>query len=101
MDDARPSLARRALAAVILVVVAILAVRIVVGFLSAVFWIVALAVLAVAAVWAVTTLKSGARRREKRVDPVRTAEIPGASHEDRVAAELARLQQQLRDQGRL
>jgi Ca2+/Na+ antiporter len=99
MDDARPSLARRALAALILAVVAVLAFRIVLGAITAVFWIVVIVALVIAALWAVATLKSG--KRERKVKPSSAAQVPPPSTDDKVAAEMARLQQQLRDQGRL
>src|SRR4051812_1596169 len=99
MDDAKPSLARRAIAAVVLVVAAILIFRLVLGFLSAIFWIVAIVVLVIAVLWAVATLRgAGSSRRVKRSS---TASSPlPATHEDRVAAEMAKIQQELRDRGR-
>src|SRR4051812_34489130 len=67
MDDAKPSLARRALAAAVLVVIAIVAVRLIVGVLSAIFWLLAIVVLVVAGLWAWATLRSSGRKRaEKR-----------------------------------
>jgi uncharacterized protein (DUF58 family) len=98
----RSSLGRRALAVLVLVIVAILAVRIVIGVISAVFWMVALVVLALAAVWAATTLRSAGRQRaEKRsVRPAAAHTLPVATHEDRVEAEVRKLREQLREQGR-
>ena len=97
MDDAKPSLARRAVAAVVLLVAAIIAIRLVVGFISAVFWIAALVLLAGASLWAVTTLRSGKREREIKKSPA--AGLP-ATHEDRVEAQMREIQDQLRRQGR-
>jgi hypothetical protein len=103
--DAKPSLARRAIAALVLVVVAIVAVRMVVGVISAVFWIVALVVLVVAALWAASTLKAGARSRGKArqrdVGPRRADPLPAPPAEDPVEAQMRQIKQQLRDQGRL
>jgi uncharacterized protein (DUF58 family) len=98
----RSSLARRALAILVLVIVAILAVRIVIGVISAVFWMVALVVLAVAALWAVATLRSAGRERaEKRqVRPAPAHTLPVATHKDRVEAEMRKIREQLREQGR-
>ena len=97
MDDAKPSLARRAIAAVVLLVAAIIAIRIAVGFISAIFWIAALVVLAGASLWAVTTLRSGKREREVKQSPA--AALP-ATPEDRVEAQMREIQEQLRRQGR-
>jgi len=105
MDDAKPSLAKRALAIAVLVVVAVVVFRVVLGIISAIFWIVALIVLAIAALWAVTTLRSA----KKDFDAKRARKHGGSpkggsaalSEEDRLAAELAQLRSQLRDQGRL
>src|SRR4051794_21407511 len=103
MDDARPSLARRALAAAVLVVVAIVAVRLIVGVLSAIFWLVAIAVLIVAGLWAWSTLRSSRReradKRSPRAEPSHAAAVTPA--DDRVDEQLRLIRQQLRDQGRL
>jgi Ca2+/Na+ antiporter len=105
MDDAKPSLVRRALAFLVLVVVAVVAVKIVVGVVSAIFWIVAVVALIIAALWAMSTLKSGRRERAKEpqrsVKPAPAARMPVAAPEDRVEAQMRQIKQQLRDQGRL
>jgi hypothetical protein len=103
MDPAKPSLARRALALVVLAVVVVVALRIVVGAITAVFWIVALVVLAIAALWAVSTLKSAKRARgEARAGrPSSSERLPTAPPEDRVEAQMRQIKEQLRDQGRL
>jgi uncharacterized membrane protein YccC len=56
MENTRPSLAKRALAILILALVAWIAIKLVIGIVAAVFWIV-VAVIAVGAVlWAINTL---------------------------------------------
>ncbi len=102
MDDARPSLARRAVAALVLVVVAVVAVRLVIGVISAVVWIVALVALVIAALWAWSTLRAGKRRRQekKTVKPSPAAQVPAPAPEDRVEAEMRKIREQLREQGR-
>ena len=103
MDQAKPSLARRVLAVVVLVIAAIVLFRIALGFLTAVFWIAVLLVLLVAALWAYSTLKAGRRqggRAGGRVRGSRSAEPLPLSHEDRVEAEKRRIQQQLSDRRR-
>ncbi len=52
----KPSLAKRGVATVVLVAVAALAVHLVIGILTTVFWIVAIVAVVVAALWAVKTL---------------------------------------------
>ena len=94
---------RRVLAVLVLVLVAVVAIRLVVGLVvglvSAVLWILILAALVAAALWARKTLKSGKRRRS--VKPSSTAaELAAAPGEDRVAAEMRRISEQLREQGR-
>jgi len=99
MDDARPSLARRALAALILAVVAVVAFRIVLGAITAVFWIVVVVALIIAGLWAVSTLKSG--RRERRVKPSASGgQVAAPPPEDRVEAQMQQIKEQLRRQGR-
>jgi membrane protein required for beta-lactamase induction len=103
MDPDKPSLLRRVLAIVVLLVVAAVALRLVVGFVSglitALLWVVVLAVLVGGALWARSTLKSGKRQRAVKPQEAPAAELAG-SHEDRVAAEMRRIEQQLREQGR-
>lgn len=106
MEDAKTtSLTRRALAVLVLVIVAVLAVRIVVGVLSAVFWIVAVVALIIAALWAVATLKGAKRergeKRERSVKPSPAAQVPAAQEDDLVEAQMRQIQKQLREQGRL
>jgi len=93
---------RRALAILVLVIVAVVAIRLVVGIVAglvtAVLWIVVAAALIAAALWARSTLKSSQRKRAvKRPD---TREVAAAPDEDPVAVEMRRITEQLREQGR-
>lgn len=56
MEETRPSLARRALAVVILALVAWILIKVVIGIVAAVFWIVLAVVAVVAVLWAINTL---------------------------------------------
>jgi len=101
MDSDKPSMLRRALAIVVLLVVAVVAIRLAIGFVvgvvSAVFWIVVVAALILAALWARSTLKS--TRRERRVKRSSAPAVAGPA-EDPIAAEMRRITEQLRQQGR-
>jgi FtsZ-interacting cell division protein ZipA len=70
----------------------------VVGLVSTVLWILVIAALVIAGLWARSTLKSGKRRRsvKRRSSPQAIAAPP----EDPVAAEMRRITEQLRAQGR-
>ncbi len=98
------SFLRRALAVLVLVLVAFVVVRMAIGAITAVFWIVALVALAIAALWAVSTLRSAKRgRAEKRsrgMGASSTDRLPAASAQDRVDAQLRQIEKQLREQGR-
>ena len=90
---------KRVLAVLVLVIVAVIAVRMVIGFVSAVLWIVVLAALAVAALWAWSTLKSAKRDRAvKKGSPGR--EVAAAPAEDPVAVEMRRITEELRERQR-
>jgi uncharacterized protein (DUF58 family) len=90
---------KRALAVLVLVIVAVIAIRIVIGFVSAVLWIVVLAALAVAALWAWSTLKSAKRDRAvKKGSPGH--EVAAAPAEDPVAVEMRRITEELRERQR-
>jgi uncharacterized membrane protein len=94
---------RRVLAILVLLLVAVVAINLVVGLVvgivSAVLWIVVVAALVATALWARSALKSGKRRRS--VKPSSTAaELTAAPGEDRVAVEMRRIREQLREQGR-
>jgi hypothetical protein len=56
MEETRPSLARRALAVVVLALVAWILIKVVIGIVAAVFWIVLAVVAVVAVFWAINTL---------------------------------------------
>jgi hypothetical protein len=56
MEETRPSLARRALAVVVLALVAWILIKVVIGIVAAVFWIVLAVVAVVAVLWAINTL---------------------------------------------
>ncbi len=88
---------KRALGAVLIVIVAIIAFRLVVGFVTGLLWIAALVALVAGGLWVRSTLKSARRRRE--LDREARPAVP-ASSEDRVAAEIERISEQLREQQR-
>jgi len=93
---------KRFLAVLVLLIVAAVAIRLVVGFVAglvtAVLWIVVLAALVAAALWARSVLKSG--KRPRKVEPAATPSGLAAPAEDPVAAEMRRITEQLRQQGR-
>jgi len=93
---------RRALAVLVLVLVAVIAIRLVVGLVvglvSAVLWILVIAALVAAGLWARSTLKSG--KRERSVKRRSSPEVTAAPPEDPVAVEMRRITEQLREQGR-
>jgi len=98
---------KRAIAILVLVAVAIIAIRIavgiVVGFVSAIFWIVVVIALVVAALWARSTLKSARKGRGEKKRSEVAAPAPGAiaaRQEDPVEVEMRRIREQLREQGR-
>ena len=103
MDPSKPSLLRRVLAVLVLLLVAAIAIRLVVGLVvglvSAVLWIIVAVALVVAGLWARSTLKSVKRRRGVR-PPSRGVELAAAPDEDPVAVEMRRITEQLREQGR-
>jgi uncharacterized membrane protein len=102
MESNGSSLLSRVVAVVVLVAIAVIALRLVFGFIagliSALLWIVVIVALVVAFFWARSTLKSG--KRERSVKKSESREVAQAP-EDRVAAEMDRINQQLREQGRL
>jgi hypothetical protein len=95
---------KRALAVLVLLIVAIVAIKLVVGFVvglvTAILWIVVIAALVAAGLWARSTLKGGKRRREVEQTQPSSAEIVAAPGEDPVAVEMRRITEQLREQGR-
>jgi hypothetical protein len=96
-------MARRVLAVLVLVLVAVVAIRLVVGLVvglvSAVLWILVVAALVAAGLWARSTLKSAKRRRGVK-PPSSAAELAAAPGEDPVAVEMRRITEQLHQQGR-
>lgn len=56
MDQTRPSLARRALAILILALVAWIVIKVAIGIVAAVFWIVVVVLAIGAVLWAINTL---------------------------------------------
>jgi uncharacterized membrane protein len=102
MDSAKPSMLRRVLAVLVLVLIAAVALRLavglVVGLVSAVFWILGVVALVVAVLWARSTLNSAKRQRSVKRSSAR--EVTAAPAEDPVAVEMRRITEQLREQGR-
>jgi hypothetical protein len=96
-------MARRVLAVLVLVLVALVAIRLVVGLVvgvvSGVLWILVVAALVAAGLWARSRLKSAKRRRGVK-PPSSAAELAAAPGEDPVAVEMRRITEQLREQGR-
>ena len=99
MDEQKSPLLARILAIVVLVVIAVIAVRlaigVVAGLVTAVLWIGVLVALVAGALWARRTLKGGKRQRS-----VETSPAPTLSYEDKVEAEMQRINEQLRKEGR-
>jgi hypothetical protein len=93
---------RRVLAVLVIMLVAVLAIRlavgIVVGFVSAVLWIAVLVALIAAVLWARSVLKGGKRKRE--VDQPSTRAVAARPTEDPIEAEMRKITEQLREQGR-
>jgi hypothetical protein len=94
---------RRALAILVLMLVAVVAIRLavglVVGLVSAVLWILVIAALVAAGLWARSALKSARRRRGVK-PPTTATELAAAPAADPVAVEMRRITEQLREQGR-
>ena len=102
MDPENRPLLSRVIAIVVLVVAAVIALRLVVGFLagiiSALLWIVAVVAIVAAFLWARSVLKRP--RRSRDVERPSRKEV-AAPAEDPVAAEMRRITDQLREQGRM
>jgi uncharacterized membrane protein len=102
MDRENRPLLTRVVAVVVLVVAAAIAIRLVVGFvagiISALLWIVAVVAIVAALLWARSVLKQP--RRSRDVERSSRKEV-AAPVEDPVAAEMRRITEQLRDQGRM
>ena len=94
---------RRVIAVLVLLIVAVVAIRLavglVVGAISAVLWIVVVGALVVGALWARSTLKSAKRERAVKRGGG-GGEVTSRPDEDPVAVEMRRITEQLREQGR-
>ena len=90
---------KRAIAVLVLLLVAALAVNIVIGLVSSVLWIVVVVALVAAALWARSTLKSAKTNRTVKPSPAKGL-TTAPTADDRVAAEMRRITEQLREQGR-
>ena len=92
---------KRALAILILVIVAVVAIKLVVGFVvglvTAVLWLLVVAALVAAGLWAWSTLRGG---KQRKVDAAPSAAGLAAPAEDPVAVEIARITEQMRQQDR-
>jgi len=101
MDSENRPLLTRVVAVVVLVVAAAIAIRLIVGFvagiLSALVWIVAIVAIVAALLWARSVLKRP--RRSRDVERSSRKEV-AAPAEDPVAAEMRKITEQLREQGR-
>jgi hypothetical protein len=93
---------RRALAILVIVIVAAIALRlalgVVVGLVHAVMWIVVIVALVAAVVWANRTLKS--TKRDRKVKPASSRQVAAPPAEDPIEAEMRKITEQLREQGR-
>ena len=89
---------KKAIAVLVLLLVAAIAVRLVVGLVSSVLWIVVAVALVAAALWARSALKSAKATRTVKRSPAK--DLPAAPAEDPVAVEMRRITEQLREQGR-
>jgi uncharacterized protein (DUF58 family) len=93
---------RRVLAVLVLVIVAIVAIRIafgiVAGLVTAVLWIGVVVALVAATLWARSTLKGAKRNRAVKRGPGGT--VAAAPAEDPIEAEMRKINEQLREQGR-
>jgi hypothetical protein len=103
MDPENRPLLTRVVAITVLVVAAVIALRLVVGFvagiISALLWIVVVVAIVAAVLWARSMLK--ATKRPRKVKRASREEVAPAPAEDPVAAEMRKLTEQLRDQGRM
>ena len=103
MDPEKRPLLTRVVAIVVLVVAVVIALRLVVGFvagiISALLWIIVVVAIVAAVLWARSVLKS--TKRPRAVKRSAREEVAPGPAEDPVAAEMRKLTEQLRDQGRL
>ena len=93
---------KRVMAILVLLIVAVVAIRLAVGFVvglaSAIMWIVVVAALVAATLWAWSTLKAAKRERAVKRSPDQA--VTARPAEDPVAVEMRRITEQLREQGR-
>jgi uncharacterized membrane protein len=93
---------RKVLAILVIVIAAAVALRlalgVVLGLFHAVMWIVIIAALVVAVVWANRTLKSA--KRDRGVKRSSSREVAAAPAEDPIEVEMRKITEQLREQGR-
>ena len=93
---------RRILAILVIVIAAAIALRlalgVVVGLFHAVMWIVIVVALIAAVVWANRTLKSA--KKDRGVKKSSSREVAAAPAEDPIEAEMRKITEQLREQGR-
>jgi hypothetical protein len=101
MEQEPRSFTTRVIAIVVLVVAAVIALRLVVGFvaglISALLWIVAIVAIVAALLWARSVLKTPRKRAVRRS----TDKAVAPPAEDPVAAEMRKITDQLREQGRM
>jgi uncharacterized membrane protein len=94
---------RRVLAILVIVIAAAIALRlalgVVVGLVHAVMWIVIVVALVAAVVWANRTLKSS-KKKDRGVKSSPSREVAAAPAEDPIEAEMRKITEQLREQGR-
>ena len=95
MDESKPSLFSRLLAILVLVVVAVIALRLaigaVAGLVQAFLWIAVVIALVGAGLWARRTLKGGGGRK-RQVEP---ASPPALTYEDKVEAEMRKISEEM------
>jgi UPF0716 family protein affecting phage T7 exclusion len=93
---------KRVLAVLVVMLVAVIAIRIavgvVVGLVSTVLWIAVAVALVAAVLWARSTLKSG--KRQRSVKRPAGGEVTARPTEDPVEAEMRRITEELRTQRR-
>lgn len=98
---------KRAIAVLVLLLVAVIAVRFVIGLVTTALWIVAVVALIAAVLWAWSTVKSAKARRSVKRSPAKdltaapARDVTAAPAEDPVAVEMRRITEQLREQGRI
>ncbi len=104
MESERPSLMRRAIAVAVLVIVAAIALKLVIGIVSglivAALWVIVAVALVGGFLWARRTLTSGGKKERRVESRSHSAAVTPAPGEDPVDVEIRRINEQLRAQGR-